>query len=47
MDPAVGLQRIPAGFYTAVQHGGLEWRTPNKPVSVNNDVIEWGGPIPM
>ena len=46
-DVAVGLRRIPAGFYAAVQHSGREWRTENKPVLVNNDVAEWSGPIPM
>jgi len=46
-DIAVGLRRIPAGFYTAVQHSGCEWRTANRPVSVNNDVVQWDGPIPM
>ena len=42
-----GLRRIPAGFYAAVQHDGLEWRTTNKPVLVNNDVVQWDGQIPM
>jgi hypothetical protein len=46
-DVVVGLRRIPAGFYTVVQHSGHEWRTENKPVSANNDVVEWDGPIPM
>lgn len=46
-DVAVGLRRIPAGFYIAVQHSGREWRTENKSVSVNHDVIEWEGSIPM
>ena len=46
-DVAIGLRRIPAGFYVEVQHNGLEWRTTNKPVSVNTDVVEWAGPIPM
>ena len=46
-DIALGLRRIPAGFYTVVHHSGLEWRTENKPSSVNNDVVEWTGPIPM
>lgn len=45
-DVAAGLRRIPAGFYVAVQHSGLGWRTANKPVLVNNDVVKWGGPIP-
>lgn len=46
-DVAVGLRRVPAGFYTAVEHSGWQWRTENKPVSANNDVVEWGGLIPM
>lgn len=46
-DVTAGLGRIPAGFYVAVQHNNLEWRTANKPVFVNNDAIEWNGPIPM
>ena len=46
-DIAVGLRRTPAGFYTAVQHTGCEWRTENVPVSVNSDIVEWDGPIPM
>ena len=46
-DVAVGLRRIPAGFYAAVQHSGREWRTESKPISVDNDVVEWDGSIPM
>ena len=46
-DVALGLGRIPAGFYIVVHHSGLEWRTENTHSSVNNDVVEWGGPIPM
>ena len=46
-DVTVGLRRIPAGFYAAVQHSGREWWTENKPVSANNDVVEWDGSIPM
>ena len=46
-DVAVGLDRIPAGFYVAVRHSGSEWRTANVPVSVNNDTIKWAGPIPL
>ena len=48
-DVALGLRRIPAGFYTIVHHSasGLEWRTENKRSSVNHDVVEWSGPIPM
>ena len=46
-DVALGLRRVPAGFYTVVHHSGLEWRTENRRSSVNDDVVEWTGPIPM
>ena len=46
-DVALGLRGIPAGFYAAIHHSGLEWRTENKPSSVNHDVVEWTGPIQM
>ncbi|KAG6371196.1 hypothetical protein JVT61DRAFT_9819 [Boletus reticuloceps] len=46
-EPALGLRRLPAGFYTAVHHSGLEWRTENKCSSVSDDVVEWSGPIPL
>ena len=46
-DVALGLRGIPAGFYTVIHHSGLEWRTENKASSVNHDVVEWTGPIPM
>ena len=46
-DVALGLRRVPSGFYTMVHHSGLEWSTENKPSSVNDDVVEWNGPIPM
>lgn len=44
---APALRRIPAGFYTVINHSGHEWRTENKPSSVNHDVVEWTEPIPM
>ena len=44
---ALGLRRLPSGFHTVVHHSGLEWRTENKRSSVNDDVVEWSGPIPM
>ncbi|KAF8132587.1 CHAT domain-containing protein [Boletus edulis] len=44
---ALGLRRLPAGFYTVVHHSGLEWRTENKCSSVKDDVVEWSGPIPI
>ena len=46
-DVAVGLRRVPSGFHTVVHHSGLEWRTENKRSSVDDDVVEWSGPIPM
>ena len=46
-DVTLGLRRLPAGFYVVLHHNGLEWRTENKPSSVNHDVVEWSGPIPM
>ncbi|KAN0086141.1 CHAT domain containing protein [Tylopilus felleus] len=48
-DVALGLRRlrVPAGFYVMLHHNSLEWRTENKPSSVNNDVVEWSGPIPI
>ncbi|KAG6374720.1 hypothetical protein JVT61DRAFT_4090 [Boletus reticuloceps] len=45
-DIALGLRRLPAGFYIVVHHSGLEWRTNNEPSSANDDV-EWNGPIPL
>ncbi|KAF8443849.1 hypothetical protein L210DRAFT_3643442 [Boletus edulis BED1] len=44
---ALGLRRLPAGFYTVVRHSGHEWRTENKRSSVTDDVVEWRGPIPL
>ncbi|KAG6371295.1 TPR-like protein [Boletus reticuloceps] len=46
-EPALGLRRLPAGFYTVVHHSGHEWRTENKRSSVSDDVVEWRGPIPL
>ncbi|KAI9462573.1 CHAT domain-containing protein [Boletus coccyginus] len=46
-DVALGLRRIPAGFYAVVRHSCLEWRTEHKRSSVNIDVVEWNGPIPI
>lgn len=45
-DVAHGLGRFPSGLYTVVCHSSLEWRTENKPSSVNNGVVEWTGSIP-
>ncbi|KAF8444140.1 hypothetical protein L210DRAFT_3112705 [Boletus edulis BED1] len=44
---ALGLRRLPAGFYTVMHHSGLEWKTENKRSSVKGDVVEWSGPIPI
>ncbi|KAN0086177.1 hypothetical protein V8E55_007311, partial [Tylopilus felleus] len=46
-DVALGLRRLPAGFYIVLHHGGLECRTENKSSSVNDDLVEWSGPIPI
>ncbi|KAF8443867.1 hypothetical protein L210DRAFT_3759029 [Boletus edulis BED1] len=46
-EPALGLRRLPAGFYTVVRHSGHEWRTENKRSSVSDDVVEWRGSIPL
>ncbi|KAG6376610.1 hypothetical protein JVT61DRAFT_1593 [Boletus reticuloceps] len=46
-EPALGLRRLPAGFYIVVRHSGHEWRTENKRSSVSDDVVEWRGPIPL
>ncbi|KAF8142107.1 TPR-like protein [Boletus edulis] len=46
-EPALGLRRLPAGFYTVVRHSGNEWRTENKRSSVGDNVVEWRGPIPL
>ncbi|KAI9574317.1 CHAT domain-containing protein [Boletus coccyginus] len=46
-DVALGLGRVPAGFYAVVHHSGLEWRTENKCSSVSHDVVQWDGPIPI
>lgn len=39
-DIALGLGRIPAGFYIVVYHSGLEWRIENKRSLVNDNVVE-------
>ncbi|KAF8132367.1 TPR-like protein [Boletus edulis] len=46
-EPALGLRRLPAGFYTVVHHSGHEWRTENKRSLVSDDVVEWRGSIPL
>ncbi|KAG2746612.1 hypothetical protein P692DRAFT_20739009, partial [Suillus brevipes Sb2] len=37
----LGLRRIPAGFHVAVKADGAEFSTSNKPVHVDQAVIEW------
>ncbi|KAF8132500.1 hypothetical protein EV363DRAFT_1328599 [Boletus edulis] len=46
-EPALGLRRLPAGFYTVVHHSGHEWRTENKRSSASDGVVKWRGPIPL
>ena len=46
-DVALGLRRLPSGFHAVVHHSGLKWRSENKRSSVNDDIVEWSGPIPM
>ncbi|KAG2746598.1 hypothetical protein P692DRAFT_20739020 [Suillus brevipes Sb2] len=40
-DLTLGLRRIPAGFHVAVKADGAEFWTSNKPVHVDQAVIEW------
>ncbi|KAG1732665.1 uncharacterized protein EDB91DRAFT_666621 [Suillus paluster] len=40
-DLTLGLRRIPAGFYVTVEANGTTWQTSNKPVHVDQVVIEW------
>ncbi|KAG1724863.1 hypothetical protein EDB19DRAFT_293246 [Suillus lakei] len=40
-DLTLGLRRIPAGFYVAVKADGAECQTSNKPVDVDQAVVEW------
>ncbi|KAG2116177.1 hypothetical protein DEU56DRAFT_173812 [Suillus clintonianus] len=44
-DLTLGLQRIPAGFHVVVKVRGIEFRTCNKPVHVDQAVVEWNEPI--
>ncbi|KAG6371303.1 hypothetical protein JVT61DRAFT_9773 [Boletus reticuloceps] len=46
-EPALGLRRLPAGFYTVVHHSGHKWRTENKRSSASDDVVEWHALIPL
>ena len=44
-DVAIGLRRIPAGFYALVEIGPVAKKTSIKPVSVRKDVVEWDDEI--
>ncbi|KAG2125692.1 CHAT domain-containing protein [Suillus clintonianus] len=44
-DLTLGLQRIPAGFHVVVKTHGIEFQTSNKPVHVDQAVVEWNEPI--
>ncbi|KAG2066684.1 hypothetical protein BDR04DRAFT_1121026 [Suillus decipiens] len=40
-DLTLGLRRIPAGFHVVVKTDGAEFQTSNKPIHVDQAVIEW------
>ncbi|KAG1724866.1 CHAT domain-containing protein [Suillus lakei] len=40
-DLTLGLRRIPAGFHVAVKADGAEYQTSNKPVDVDQVIVEW------
>ncbi|KAG2137427.1 uncharacterized protein EDB93DRAFT_1322481, partial [Suillus bovinus] len=40
-DLTLGLRWIPAGFYAVVKVDGAEYQTSNKPVNVDQAVVEW------
>ena len=40
-DLALGLKRIPAGFYVTVHVDGAEWQSTNKSVHIDQDIVEW------
>ncbi|KAG2141110.1 CHAT domain-containing protein [Suillus clintonianus] len=44
-DLTLGLQRIPAGFHVIVKTHDIEFQTSNKPVHVDQAVVEWNEPI--
>lgn len=46
-DVTLGLKQDPVGFCTVVHHSGSQWRTENESPSVNGDVVEWSGQIPV
>ncbi|KAG2124866.1 CHAT domain-containing protein [Suillus clintonianus] len=44
-DLTLGLRRIPAGFHVVVKADGIECQTSNKPVHVDQVVVEWNEQI--
>ncbi|KAG2336891.1 hypothetical protein BDR05DRAFT_1005489 [Suillus weaverae] len=40
-DVTLGLRRIPAGFHVVLKTEGAEFQTSNKPVHVDQAVVEW------
>ncbi|KAG1797974.1 uncharacterized protein BJ212DRAFT_1488764 [Suillus subaureus] len=44
-DLTLGLRHIPAGFLVVVKTNGAECQTSNKPVHVDQAVVEWNEPI--
>ncbi|KAG1772218.1 hypothetical protein EV702DRAFT_1281460 [Suillus placidus] len=44
-DLTLGLRRIPTGFHVVVKADGAECPTSNKPVYVDQAVVEWNEPI--
>ncbi|KAG1726151.1 CHAT domain-containing protein [Suillus lakei] len=46
-DLTLGLRRIPAGFHVVVKTDGGECQTSNKPVHVDQAVVEWNERIPL
>ncbi|KAG6373850.1 hypothetical protein JVT61DRAFT_6002 [Boletus reticuloceps] len=46
-DIALGLRRVPAGFYAMVHYSGPEWRTESRRSSVNDDIVGWSGQIAL
>lgn len=44
-DLTLGLRRIPAGFHVVVKTDSAEFQTSNKPVHVDQAVVEWTEPI--
>ncbi|KAG2751859.1 hypothetical protein P692DRAFT_20872093, partial [Suillus brevipes Sb2] len=44
-DLTLGLRRVPAGFHVALKADGAEFQTSNKPVHVDQTIVEWNEPI--